>query len=555
MPNHQGIVEELSGFNPLPPTGRGRLACQACRKLHMKCSGRKPCSRCTLQARVCTYISSRRGPNDNETQPGHSEPADQSVIISPGNRPRRANQFTYWMKKPPILSSLSVLGSGRVDPFSLQCKTIGTRFHDLTDYCIKILWPEVRPARYAAETYRSWIHGVRSPALVHSILFSSSLHRDFKLFTTGNRNLLQPSKEQLQDKSLALKSVREALLGSTTDYVSDEILLSILFLAVNENSESISERDVSPFTPPFTELQCLDYYGSCDYNPIHWTIIQKSIEYRGGLHHVKLYGTAYLVSIAGLMYSVNTVSKPIFPMLDPSGNPLTWCSPLEVVQIPENRRHSSISDNGFHQLALLEPPIKWGIIKVFLDLSELSQALQFLCHNTCGPMASTSLGDCRNLLQHRLFSLPNSRQTPFLILENEPNAGKDISITYAIYVSCRLTALLYSIHVTYPLPRTIRLRQILLPELQSNMNKHEAAVHDAQVLKILLWCAMIGGMVAEGSDQRRWFVAKISKLCSLLKVENWTTMVGVLKSFAWLDSACNQAGRAVWLEANMLCLV
>jgi hypothetical protein len=433
-----------------------------------------------------------------------------------------------------------------------------------------LFWREVRSAEYAEEAYRSWIHEVQSPALMHSILFSSSLHRDFKLFTSGNRNHLQRSREQLHDKSLALKSVREALIDSTIDYVPDDILLSILFLAVNENPESFSACDINPFTPPFKEPKCLYYYGSLDYNTIHWTFIQKTIEYRGGLHHVKLFGSAYLISMwvlkrkirttninviysAGLIYAVNTISKPIFPMLDLSGNPIAWSSPLEVLQIPEDSGHPSIQDNGFHQLALLEPPVKWDIVRVFLDLSELSNALQFLCHYMCGPKESTTIRDCRYILQHRLFSLPDSPYPPFLILENELNPGENINLTVGIYLSCRLAALLYSIHVTYPFPRTIRLRQILVPALQDNINMHEPRVHDAQVLKILLWCAMVGGILAEGSDRRQWFVAKINKLCSLLTVENWTTMVSLLKSFAWLDSACNQAGRTIWLEASIPC--
>jgi hypothetical protein len=239
-------------------------------------------------------------------------------------------------------------------------------------------------------------------------------------------------------------------------------------------------------------------------------------------------------------------------MLDPLGNPLPWSSPLEVLQIPDDHLHSSRKYTGFHQLALLVPPIKWDIIRVFLDLSELSRAQQFICHNKWEPKKYMSLGDCRNLVQHRLFSLPDSRQPPFLVLGDDPDASESTSITFDIYLSCRLAALLYSIHVTYPLPQTIRLRQILLPGLQDSINMYEARVHDAQVLKILLWCVVIGGIVAEDSDWRGWFVAKIGKFCSLLQVDNWTTMCDLLKSFAWLDSACNRAGRAIWLEASMI---
>lgn len=159
------------------------------------------------------------------------------------------------------------------------------------------IWAPLKPGRYPMECYRSWINEAHNPALMHSILFSASVHYDAKRLAAGIIIHQKHTQEQLQQKGLGLKSIREALRTvSTYDNVSDDIILAILFLANNENTETICSREASPFAPPFTELDGLDVYGCCSYDPVHWSFICKVVEQWGGIHKMKLFGAAYSLS-------------------------------------------------------------------------------------------------------------------------------------------------------------------------------------------------------------------------------------------------------------------
>jgi hypothetical protein len=81
---NQYSIETHSRINSSPPTDSSSymqlqrapvdrrpvitVACQTCRERHLKCNGLTPCSRCTLDARECTYVKARRGRRGNKTQ-------------------------------------------------------------------------------------------------------------------------------------------------------------------------------------------------------------------------------------------------------------------------------------------------------------------------------------------------------------------------------------------------------------------------------------------------------------------------------------------------------
>lgn len=230
-------------------------------------------------------------------------------------------------------------------------------------------------------------------------------------------------------------------------------------------------------------------------------------------------------------------------MLDPRGRPFTYCNPLKMLHIPERPRHLT-QNKGFHQLSMLRPPPKESIIQVFLDLCELSQALQFL-KDICGPLMLTTLGDCRDMVQHNLSSLPHHGESVTSIVDYEIQET-DMDVSLGTYHTCRLAALLYTVHVTFPVPHLIHLRETLLPELQDSIGKISRLPHELRIAEIILWCAVVGGILAE--ESRPWFSAEIRRLCNLLRIKSWSQMLHLLQSFAWLDDACDAAGKALWLQ-------
>lgn len=164
-----------------------------------------------------------------------------------------------------------------------------------------ILWPTARPVGFAERCFLEYIESRRSTMVTQSILYSASLHLDALAIIHGATGHVFQRTEQLRLKGLVMNQILDNLSHSNEPDISDEwaddMLMSILYLAANENLDKVTPLEKGPFSPPFRELQLMEFYGSCDYHPLHWQTVQRIVLNRGGLHVVKLYGLAWLISM------------------------------------------------------------------------------------------------------------------------------------------------------------------------------------------------------------------------------------------------------------------
>lgn len=159
---------------------------------------------------------------------------------------------------------------------------------------MKVFWPNLSPLGYAEKYYRTWICEAQSPALTHSLVYAASLHRDRLFGGSHPLNL----REQLRHRDLALKYLQKDLADSRQKgHVSDDLLQALLHLTVSENKHTLGVSDPSAFSAPFTQMQGLDFYGSCDFHPLHWAALVQYVERRGGIHTAKLCGVSYFLSL------------------------------------------------------------------------------------------------------------------------------------------------------------------------------------------------------------------------------------------------------------------
>jgi hypothetical protein len=211
-----------------------------------------------------------------------------------------------------------------------------------------------------------------------------------------------------------------------------------------------------------------------------------------------------------------------------------------------------LRNHGFQQLALLSPPIKGNIIRVFLDLNEISQALNILAGQPCSSRLLTQIGDARASVLHRLCSLPDHTDRPTAILHKRQCTSEEQKASIAIYLICRRTALLYAANVALPLPKTSQLRREMTTKIHEDMIHMEKQKPTEQVSEVLLWCSVIAGICSDATpDIRAWFVAEARGYCRDLRIVAWDEFLEFMQSFSWLDSASDQAGRAFWDEIGL----
>ena len=136
------------------------------------------------------------------------------------------------------------------------------------------------------------------PELKAALLFSASVHRDAMRMRSGAANPPLELSHQLMLKSVALRSLQKALRRKPEDQNLDALVHSILWLAANERTagQVSTEPDKSPFSPPLTSRQWLNFYGTLDFDPTHWHAAVELVAQRGGIGALKTYGASWLLS-------------------------------------------------------------------------------------------------------------------------------------------------------------------------------------------------------------------------------------------------------------------
>jgi hypothetical protein len=238
---------------------------------------------------------------------------------------------------------------------------------------------------------------------------------------------------------------------------------------------------------------------------------------------------------------------PMFPVTDPEGKHYGTSSPFKILGICTSPYHRTCS-GGFRQLHVLQ--IKSTIIRAFLDLSELAQGIPFYLPKQDDASAMDRVGDVRNVVLHRLLCLPKASNPQPSIFTNSDPSHNSHATAIAVYRACWLAAFIFSTHVTFPIPTTRGPREGLLPKLQAVLSMCYGDTDGADVSQIVLWCTVVGGVASEDGDptRHRWFVVQFKRLCLSLGIQTWTRMQELMRSFAWMDIACDAGGYRLWTE-------
>ncbi|KAF4151959.1 hypothetical protein CNMCM6069_002814 [Aspergillus lentulus] len=391
-------------------------------------------------------------------------------------------------------SALSLsLVSSRVDPFSPVDANIGPSVDDILHHAFTHLWPNFRRADYAARCYQSRLGpNWKNNILIYTTLFAASCHQDILHISYGFNPVLD-TWDQLYYKGRLLRLLRDHVADYADKEWRDGVILAILHLAVNETRRQDLSRDPSPFTPP-----------------------------------------------VDVMKAAHALTKPLFPMVDVEGNEINLPSPLQLFPLPDDP--PTKPNLGFRDLLSTRPPVHATLVDVFLHLSEYSTLVQWYYNRSLDPSNCDRFADIRNQVHHAIFSLPDEHDPVETVLELCDFSPDDFSVSHGLYLTCRLAANLYATHVTFPLPRSALIRAMILPLLASKLDQMTQVV----CTPLLLWCATVAAIAAEGMPQHLRLVDHVETLCRALKVTSYPRFVEILETFAWVEVACSEGCRRLW---------
>lgn len=148
--------------------------------------------------------------------------------------------------------------------------------------------------------------------------------------------------------------------------------------------------------------------------------------------------------------------------------------------------------------------------------------------------------DGRNYIQHSLLSVRHDLEC---VVESQIN----------LFEACRLSALILSTGVMFPLSGSVAPFSVLANMLRTELERSGvfAMNLDSEIVDILVWILTLGGIAAMQMPARHWFVARLSAVTSNY-IAQWTKLKEKLEDMLWLDTACSSAGEHLWKEVESL---
>ena len=394
---------------------------------------------------------------------------------------------------------------------------------------------------------------LNSPLCFYTLVFSGSSHNAFYQYEGPPTN--SDALFRLTYKTKAIKMLREEIERSD-GHVSDEILLCMILLASQANSEKRAQPEHTSNYPLSTE-QDAQHPLTNEWEWSHMMALRRLITQRGGLHTIKIYGLAFAIASFDTHTALMLLTHPFFPPLMHSSHVLsTWSRSLDSSTLVLHSRMMS----GFDFLADSSVPAAGELHSVLFNMRDVIVGLYQWQNGYKDAPDIPQIVWARNLNQHELLSLPNlSEQFASPLpdaksqLQDERARQEDI----VLYELCRLSTLAFQFLVLLPYLRNSqtpdRLSDMMINCLQNCKNVITSngiqARHD-----LIFWATLLGGWLANRPDLRLWFAQFLANLIHSPGHESrteisWELARIKMNRFLWLDSQCDEPCRLIWDEA------
>ncbi|RDW65955.1 hypothetical protein BP6252_09590 [Coleophoma cylindrospora] len=440
----------------------------------------------------------------------------------------------FWRRNSSVFSPVGALGAGRVDPFmSYPVDEPKIYLHDSLDhmytYGLPGLVPDDDPQFDVNPVSKAWFSfALTSPLLFHALVFAGSIHLDFLRWS----KIFPDSPRALSHKITVLEKLKEAI-GDPKQALRDEVIMAIIILASHEAID-VGKSTKTPFQSPLSHTLWIDVYGSMNYVPEHIKAISDLVALKGGLEKVEFRGLAEIIALSDVISATNLLSKPFYPQLRCTK---TWITTLKAWAASAARSPTPLQGSGFHKLKNLG--LTSAMLQVFDEVAAITLAIDAYVQGKLSGLRGGEVARTRTAIQHRLLLLPGAEELKYSDLTK-----------LSLYECCRLSVLIYSIAVVFPIPNPGGALHDLVRRLKTSMEGLESEKYRPLCIDVLLWALILGGIAALDMPERTWFVSKLSILQKEQNLHNWNSVEDILECFLWLQSACGAGGMLLWSEVT-----
>ena len=149
--------------------------------------------------------------------------------------------------------------------------------------------------------------------------------------------------------------------------------------------------------------------------------------------------------------------------------------------------------------------------------------------------------EARNSLQHQLVSLAPNKDL---------DEGDEAACLRDIYECCRLTALLYSNAVVFPIPTQTGWYLWFIARLQT-LHSRSDTLKKSEYNSVSIWSLYISGIAALRTKSCAFFVAALREALQTAGLRSWPEVREVLIRFLWTDRACGYGGAMLWDKLDL----
>ncbi|KAJ0421509.1 hypothetical protein BJY00DRAFT_300895 [Aspergillus carlsbadensis] len=375
------------------------------------------------------------------------------------------------------------------------------------------------------------------PTLHSAMLYGSYSHRRTRWVMKRQGHFNYEDMREMAVCEANVISQMSSILQDPVQAASDAVILTVLCLATNLYNGPSNEEDTrtSPFYAPLRSLQWLDIYGRLSPHPVHQAGLLQLIAMRGGLEKIELPGLAAVISFSSILGASKALSRPPLPFISlRTGRQATLPHTTEI-----NYQSSLSSDRD----PLLDIQIPTEMHDVFRGMRAYIALVETHQDGVDGGVDNLTLCDTRNLVQWHVMALAPASELGPLLVQFCP-----------VYEACRLALVIFGVGVTFPLPPGVALFARLARAIRVGLQclARDYASQNVSSMQACCWCLVLGGIVTEAEEERGWFVQELRRTLAALGISSWEQLKRVLRSFLWLDSACDMPGRLLWVEVEKI---
>lgn len=232
------------------------------------------------------------------------------------------------------------------------------------------------------------------------------------------------------------------------------------------------------------------------------------------------------------------LSKPAFPIF--------WREELGDLLLAQHDKFPTVavdvnSGRGFR--GKVPGGLTQEAIITFTNLAIIDQIMEQCRTSKLELEHKRMIVNVRNSAQHRLLSLPTW---------DELDAVGRSSYQRISYECCRLTVLLYSNAVIFPIPPHSGYPSSLLEQITALLTPEVLAEWRQRSSPLLVWLLVVGGIAAYRSAQRPFFEKTLREtLDAKTCLSPRTAVLGAVREFLWTESACADGFNDLWKDLKV----